>query len=279
MKIHKQTIKYSRALLFHDILIEENGYWGIDANKYLVFNDKAVAKLPREITQEFRFFRKIGNDFFLIVNDNDKKENAWIISKTGKIQHRFYVGDGAYKVHIQNDRIFICYGEATIGLCPIGTNRLVIFDIKGNILEKYDLEFGQEIEAICYYSEHEIALQEYCSLEISILNFVDNKWTKYRTDSEFYADILTCRNGKLYGGFLSKYWEDEEDIRNGQMNIYEMKKSERTNEISQGKMLGSVPYFISKVRSQNDGVLVFTDAEAYLNVNKVPAFWTVDVHG
>jgi len=279
MKTHKQTIKYSQAVLTPDILVEQDGYWGIDTNKHLVFNDKAVAKLPQEIPLYFPFFRKIGDDFFLIVHDNNRKENAWIISKTGKIQHRFYVGEGAYKVHIHNDRIFICYSEATIGVCPIGTNRLVIFDIKGNMLEKYDLEFGQELEAICYYSEHEIALQEYCSLEISILNFMDNKLTKYRTDSEFYADILTCENGQIYGGYRSAFLDNEEDIRNGQMNIYEMKKSERKREITKGQMLGSVPYFVNRVRSQKDGVLVFTDTEAILNVNKVPAFWTVDVNG
>ncbi len=176
---------------------------------------------------------------------------------------------------LQNDRIFICYSECTVDVCPIGTYRLVIFDMKGNILEKYDLEFGQEIKAICYYSEHEIALQEFCSLDICFLIFVDNKLTKYRTDSEVYADILTCKDGQLYGGFRSKCMDNEEDIRNGQMNIFEMKKSESTKEITKGKILGSVPYFIHRVRSQNDGVLVFTDTEAYLNVNKMPAFWTV----
>lgn len=259
METRTHIINYSEGKLIKDIIFDNSGYWGIDEEGKLIHNDVIVCHLSSEIRLEFPFFRAFNENAFLIIDGEYAKDqyNAWIISRNGVLKEQFYIGEGACKVLVLNEKIIVAYSDAIIGGCPIGTNRLVVFDKKGTILRKFGFELGQEMKAICAKNEHEIYLQELYPPHVVCINLSTWSMTKFKFPLKAYADMMTCCNEILYFGMLNPVPETEEDIKNGTMTLYQS-TIHANSEIDLDE-IGMLACQGNARSLQNDGTLVFTD--------------------
>lgn len=260
MKTTEYLINYSKGILIKDILLDEYGYWGIDKNKNLIHNDLIISNLNKEISLRFPFFRKFDKNLFLIIDGEDarnKKNNTWIISENGYINEKFHIGEGAYKVIVLNCKIIIAYSDCVIGCCPIGTNRLIIFDERGKILKKFGFELGQEVKSICAKNETEIYIQELYPPHVVHINLETWELTKFEFPLSEYAEVMTYSKGELYFGFRNSFSKSFDDIKNGQMNIF--KSNIKENHKIELEYIGKVDYQTNCVSVQKQGSLIFTD--------------------
>lgn len=197
MNITKYNIKYRKHRLLKDIILEENGYWALDVEKHLIHNDQVIAQV-KEVSLEFPFFRKVGENFLVIEGEWMRGNNAWIINRQGKVLYHFFAGRSPYKVHTQAGKILIAQGEAGYNMYK---KRLLIYDYKGNLLKVFNREGGQETKAIAKKSETEVVLFVYRGRHregVAILNLETYKWEYYKLPEQFHPYVITYFNGFIY---------------------------------------------------------------------------------
>ncbi len=144
--------------LIHHFVIHEGNIISIDKNKNLIVNNKKVKFIGAEISLNFSFLRSLDNGSILLVDGElENEENAWIISTEGVIMHRFFIGNGIYRIDIQYNKIIACYCYCE-ERCSLGKNNMAIFNFDGSVYEVLNFDNCVEVKAIYPYQENKILI-------------------------------------------------------------------------------------------------------------------------
>ena len=127
-------------------------------DSYVAITDKGTIVFPFnrvEITQLFKFpiIRQLTDNSFLIADarKSPKSANCFIYDLNGNVRAQFYAGDGIQDIEVLRDKIIITYfDEGVFGTDGPNNEGLVLFDLDGRILSKYNEKHGDQIISDCY---------------------------------------------------------------------------------------------------------------------------------